>query len=85
MNSPRKRKPGGGLATAATQRPINRSRSFYLFKDQVEKVTPDFVRRAVDAALEEKEKIRTVFKFEGVVVHCNDGTYEIPEQESRPE
>ncbi len=47
----RKRKPGGGRKPAAQERPIERNRSFYLFKDQVERVTPDFVRAAVDGAL----------------------------------
>lgn len=51
MDKPRKRKPGGGRKPAAESRPINRNRSFYLFKDQAERATQDFVRAAVDAAL----------------------------------
>lgn len=52
----RKRAPGGGRKPAAESRPIKRNRSFYLFKDQVEKVTPDFVRRAVDEKLNDNLK-----------------------------
>ena len=56
MNSPRKRKPGGGRKPAAGRK-VNRSRSFYLYEDQVERVTPEEVRAAVDAIIIHNEKI----------------------------
>lgn len=46
----RKRKPGGGRKPASGRK-VNRTRSFYLFEDQVERVTPEEVRAAVDAFL----------------------------------
>lgn len=41
-------RPGSGRKT---KRRVNFDRPFYLFADQVQGVTPDFVRAAVDEAL----------------------------------
>jgi hypothetical protein len=51
-----KRKPGGGRKPAPGRK-VNRARSFYLFEDQVERVTPEEVRAAVDAVLSSQETI----------------------------
>ena len=53
----RTRKPGGGRKPANGRR-IDRNRSFYLYEDQVEQVTPDFVRQAVDQAIKQEQKSR---------------------------
>lgn len=60
MDKPRKRAPGGGRKPAALQRPIDRNRSFYLYADQVERVTPAEVRRYVDAALAARDFVNEV-------------------------
>ena len=50
----RTRKPGGGRKPANGRR-IDRAKQFYLYEDQVGRVTPDFVRQAVDQAIKEQE------------------------------
>lgn len=55
----RKRKPGGGRKPAAGRK-VNRTRSFYLYEDQVERVTPEEVRRFVDAALAAREFVKEI-------------------------
>lgn len=49
------RKPGGGRKPAAGRK-VNRNRSFYLYEDQVEQVTPEKVRAAVDELLNNHDK-----------------------------
>ena len=49
------RKPGGGRKPAPGRK-VNRSRSFYLYEDQVERVTPEEVRAAVDELLNNHDK-----------------------------
>ena len=57
MENKRTRKPGGGRKPANGRR-IDRAKQFYLYEDQVEQVTPEMVRQAVDQAIQQEQKSR---------------------------
>lgn len=69
----RKRKPGGGRKPTPGRK-VNRSRAFYLFEDQAERVTPDEVRAAVDNYMENKQTMEL-----SILIRIADGeSFRVP-------